>query len=80
MWGRFRHSEPARLDLPAPDRLLGPVKKLSHGVLMFPEDRARSDLAATMVKRGSEILQATYSWDAIASRTLSVYQEALSAS
>jgi len=35
------------------------------------------ELAATMVKRGSEILQATYSWDAIATRTLSVYQEAL---
>jgi hypothetical protein len=32
-----------------------------------------------MVKRGKEILQATYSWDAIALRTLTVYQEALSA-
>jgi glycogen(starch) synthase len=36
------------------------------------------DLAASMVQRGKEILQATYSWDAIATRTMSVYQEALS--
>ena len=36
------------------------------------------DLAAEMVKRGKEILQATYSWDAIALRTMTVYQEALS--
>jgi glycogen synthase len=35
------------------------------------------DVAAEMVKRGGEILQATYSWDAIATRTMSVYQEAL---
>jgi hypothetical protein len=35
------------------------------------------DLAAELVKRGGEILQATYSWDAIAVRTMSVYQEAL---
>jgi glycogen synthase len=35
------------------------------------------DLANEMVKRGREILQATYSWDAIAGRTMSVYQEAL---
>jgi glycogen(starch) synthase len=35
------------------------------------------DLANEMVKRGREILQATYSWDAIAGRTMLVYQEAL---
>ena len=34
------------------------------------------DLAAGMVRRGHELLQATYSWDAIALRTLAVYQEA----
>ena len=38
------------------------------------------ELAAEIVKRGKEILLATYSWDAIASRTMTVYQEALSSS
>jgi glycogen synthase len=35
------------------------------------------ELADDMVRRGHELLQATYSWDAIALRTLMVYQEAL---
>jgi glycogen(starch) synthase len=35
------------------------------------------ELADEMVRRGRELLQATYSWDAIATRTISVYQEAL---
>jgi glycogen(starch) synthase len=35
------------------------------------------ELADEMVRRGREILQATYSWDAIAGRTMAVYQEAL---
>jgi glycogen(starch) synthase len=35
------------------------------------------DLADDMVRKGRELLQATYSWDAIATRTLMVYQEAL---
>jgi glycosyltransferase involved in cell wall biosynthesis len=35
------------------------------------------ELAEELVRRGREILQATYSWDAIAGRTLAVYQEAL---
>lgn len=36
-------------------------------------------LADDMVRRGRELLQATYSWDAIATRTVGVYHEALSA-
>jgi glycogen(starch) synthase len=35
------------------------------------------DMADDMVRRGHDLLQATYSWDAIALRTLAVYQEAL---
>ena len=35
------------------------------------------ELAEELVRRGREILQATYSWDAIAGRTMAVYQEAL---
>ncbi len=35
------------------------------------------ELAAEMVRRGRELLQATYSWDAIAGRTIAVYHEAL---
>ena len=35
------------------------------------------DLGDELVQRGREILQATYTWDAIAQRTMSVYQEAL---
>jgi glycogen(starch) synthase len=34
-------------------------------------------LADGLVARGKELLQASYSWDAIASRTLGVYAEAL---
>lgn len=34
-------------------------------------------LARQMARRGRELLDATYSWDAIAARTLTVYQEAL---
>ncbi len=42
-------------------------------------ERALTDqhLADDMVRRGHELLQATYSWDAIALRTIAVYQEAL---
>lgn len=42
-------------------------------------ERVLSDreLADDMVRKGRELLQATYSWDAIAARTLMVYQEAL---
>ncbi len=42
-------------------------------------ERALTDreLADDMVRRGHELLQATYSWDAIALRTIAVYHEAL---
>jgi glycogen synthase len=42
-------------------------------------ERALTDheLADEMVRRGHELLQATYSWDAIAQRTLAVYREAV---
>jgi glycogen(starch) synthase len=36
------------------------------------------DLARTMRRRGNELLDATYSWDAIASRTVDVYLEVAS--
>lgn len=35
------------------------------------------ELADEMVRRGHEVLRATYSWDAIAARTMTVYSEAL---
>ena len=35
-------------------------------------------LADRLVARGKELLQASYSWDAIASRTVGVYSDALS--
>lgn len=38
-----------------------------------------TDLADEMVRRGHELLQASYSWDAIAARTVSVYDDALGA-
>ena len=43
-------------------------------------ERVLSDqeLADEMVRRGRELLQATYTWDAIATRTIAVYNEALS--
>jgi glycogen(starch) synthase len=36
-----------------------------------------SSLADELVRRGHELLEASYSWDAIAARTVSVYQDAL---
>ena len=36
-----------------------------------------ADLADELVRRGHELLEASYSWDAIAARTLSVYHDAL---
>src|SRR5205085_1165166 len=48
-WGRIRHSEPARREMPAAESLPGPVHRLRGGVLLFPEDRARADLASIMV-------------------------------
>jgi glycosyltransferase involved in cell wall biosynthesis len=48
-WGRLRHSEPARRDLPVLDSLPGPVKEVGGGVLLFPETRPRADMAAAMV-------------------------------
>lgn len=38
-----------------------------------------TDQADEMVRRGHELLQASYSWDAIAARTVSVYDDALGA-
>lgn len=38
-----------------------------------------SDLTDQMVRRGHELLEASYSWDAIATRTILVYQDALGA-
>ncbi len=35
------------------------------------------ELADELVQRGRDVLQATYSWDAIALRTMAVYQEAI---
>ncbi|MEQ8435864.1 MAG: glycosyltransferase family 4 protein [Ilumatobacter fluminis] len=35
------------------------------------------DLADDMIRRGAELLEATYSWDAIAARTVAVYHDAL---
>jgi hypothetical protein len=35
------------------------------------------ELAEELVQRGRDVLQATYSWDAIAQRTMAVYQEAI---
>jgi glycogen(starch) synthase len=35
------------------------------------------ELAEELVQRGRDVLQATYSWDAIALRTMAVYQEAI---
>jgi glycogen(starch) synthase len=35
------------------------------------------ELATDMVRRGRELLQATYTWDAIAARTIAVYREAV---
>lgn len=39
-----------------------------------------TDLADELVRRGHELLQASYSWDAIASRTVAVYGEVLAES
>jgi len=36
-----------------------------------------TDVADELVRRGQELLQASYSWDAIAARTVAVYGEAL---
>lgn len=35
------------------------------------------ELAEELIQRGRDVLQATYSWDAIALRTMAVYQEAI---
>ncbi|MDP8901377.1 MAG: glycosyltransferase [Actinomycetota bacterium] len=48
-WGRARHREPARRDLPEAERLPGPVRQLRGGVLLLPEDRPRADVAASLV-------------------------------
>ena len=48
-WGRWRHREPARRDLPPRELLPGPVQDLGHGVLLLPEDRPRAELASAVV-------------------------------
>jgi hypothetical protein len=61
-WGRLRHREPARRDLP-PQALPGPAEDLGRGVVLLPEDRPRADLAAALVaelrRTGMRVLPAT---------------------
>lgn len=48
-WGRVRHREVARRDLPPRQPLPGPVVDVGRGVLQLPSDGPRADLAATIV-------------------------------
>ncbi len=48
-WGRFRHRELARRDLPPASTIAGPVTVLPHGVLLVPEAGPRSELTGTIV-------------------------------
>ena len=48
-WGRTRHRTLARADLPLPLGLPGPVRKMRGGVLLFPHDRSRAELAEAVV-------------------------------
>jgi glycogen(starch) synthase len=54
----------------------GNANDLADCIEQVLTDRA---LAASLVRRGEEILEATYSWDAIATRTVAVYHDALAA-
>lgn len=66
-WGRWRHRELARRDLPPSEPLPGPVQHVGRGVLLLPEDRSRAELASAVVsdlrRAGLRVLQAT-GWEA----------------
>lgn len=51
IWGRARHRSPARDQLPVVGSLPCPVQRLPRGVLLFPADRPRADLAGTVLAR-----------------------------
>lgn len=48
-WGRTSHRELARQNLPACQPLPGPVRQLRHGVLLFPQDRPRSEFVSAII-------------------------------
>ncbi|MDP8930096.1 MAG: glycosyltransferase family 2 protein, partial [Actinomycetota bacterium] len=49
--GRRRHGLLARRDLPPPEPLPAPVRKVDRGVWLLPHDRPREQLAAALVTR-----------------------------
>lgn len=48
-WGRVRHRAVIRRGVPAPPRLPGPARRAPGGVLVFPADLARAELAASVI-------------------------------
>jgi O-antigen biosynthesis protein len=49
LWGRWRHRNAARRSLESNGNLPAAVRQASRGVVVVPEDRPRSELAATLV-------------------------------
>jgi glycosyltransferase involved in cell wall biosynthesis len=70
-WGRIRHTEPARRNIPPAAPLPGPPQRLPGGVLLVPEDRARAEVAAAMVttlrRSGARVVPAS-GWETFDAR------------
>jgi glycosyltransferase involved in cell wall biosynthesis len=49
-WGRLRHTDAARKDLPVPPPLAGPVTERPGKVLLLPQDRPRNEIAGSVVQ------------------------------
>jgi hypothetical protein len=50
LWGRWRHRNAARRSLESNGNLPPAVRQAERGVVVVPEDRPRSELAATLVE------------------------------
>jgi glycosyltransferase involved in cell wall biosynthesis len=48
-WGRFRHRDAARRELPVAVSIPGPAQRCARGVLLLPETASRSELAGAIV-------------------------------
>lgn len=72
-WGRFRHRELARRDLPTAVPIPGPARRGPGGVLLLPDPGGRAELVAALVtslrRAGVRVLPAT-GWENYDARIL----------